>query len=169
MHHHMQPCRAGVSGDRFAPFQACTSAFRDRSRPPPQPSADCEDSDLLAALLDGMDAALCAFDADGTVTHWNREAERVLGWSAAEAVGRKGLAGWAVREADAPDVEARLMGAMDAAGRQVHEFALVTRRAAGCWCAPSPRRCRAPTGGPPGCTARSARCTRRSTWSGRSR
>lgn len=43
-------------------------------------------SDLLAALLDGMDAALCAFDADGVVTHWNREAERILGWSAAEAV-----------------------------------------------------------------------------------
>ncbi len=54
-------------------------------------------SDLLAALLDGMDAALCAFDADGVVTHWNREAERLLGWSAAEAVGRHGFAGWAVR------------------------------------------------------------------------
>jgi PAS domain S-box-containing protein len=52
-----------------------------------------DDSDLLAALLDGMDAALCAFGADGTVTHWNREAERILGWPAAEAVGRKGLRG----------------------------------------------------------------------------
>lgn len=44
-------------------------------------------ADLLAALLDGMDAALCAFDADGVITHWNREAERILGWSAEEAVG----------------------------------------------------------------------------------
>lgn len=43
--------------------------------------------DLLAALLDGMDAALCAFDSDGVITHWNREAERILGWTAAEAVG----------------------------------------------------------------------------------
>ncbi|CAL9494602.1 PAS domain-containing protein [Streptomyces griseomycini] len=84
-------------------------------------------SDLLAALLDGMDAALCAFDADGTVTHWNREAERILGWTAAEAVGRAGFAGWAVRSADAEEVEARLMSAMDAPGRQVHEFALVTK------------------------------------------
>src|SRR4051794_7977877 len=70
----------------------------------PEASAGPEDSggsDLLAALLDGMDAALCAFDADGVVTHWNREAERILGWSAAEAVGRKGFAGWAVRSADA--------------------------------------------------------------------
>ncbi|WP_330458431.1 PAS domain-containing protein [Streptomyces sp. NBC_00820] len=84
-------------------------------------------SDLLAALLDGMDAALCAFDAGGVVTHWNREAERILGWSAAEAVGRRGFAGWAVRSADAEEVQARLMAAMHATGRQVHEFALVTK------------------------------------------
>ncbi|MGW2417869.1 PAS domain-containing protein [Streptomyces sp. NPDC001709] len=84
-------------------------------------------SDLLAALLDGMDAALCAFDADGVVTHWNREAERILGWTAGEAVGRHGFAGWAVRSADAEEVQARLMSAMHAPGRQVHEFALVTK------------------------------------------
>ncbi|EFL32951.1 conserved hypothetical protein [Streptomyces viridochromogenes DSM 40736] len=84
-------------------------------------------SDLLAALLDGMDAALCAFDADGVVTHWNREAERILGWSADEAVGRRGLAGWAVRSADAEEVESRLLSAMHAPGRQVHEFALLTK------------------------------------------
>ncbi|MFI5637938.1 PAS domain-containing protein [Streptomyces goshikiensis] len=83
--------------------------------------------DLLAALLDGMDAALCAFDAGGVITHWNREAERILGWSAAEAVGRHGFAGWAVRPADAHDVEDRLMSAQDAPGRQVHEFALLTK------------------------------------------
>ncbi|MGW7089199.1 PAS domain-containing protein [Streptomyces sp. NPDC054871] len=84
-------------------------------------------AELLAALLDGMDAALCAFDADGVVTHWNREAERILGWSAAEAVGRQGFAGWAVRTADAEEVEARLLSAMEAHGRQVHEFALLTK------------------------------------------
>ncbi|THC47742.1 PAS domain-containing protein [Streptomyces sp. A1499] len=84
-------------------------------------------AELLAALLDGMDAALCAFDADGVVTHWNREAERILGWSAAEAVGQRGLSGWAVRAADAAEVEGRLLSVMDAPGRQVHEFALVTK------------------------------------------
>ncbi|MGW5659607.1 PAS domain-containing protein [Streptomyces sp. NPDC003758] len=92
---------------------------------PDEPERD--GSDLLAALLDGMDAALCAFDADGVVTHWNREAERILGWSAAEAVGRRGFAGWAVRSADAAEVEAWLMSAMQASGRQVHEFALLTK------------------------------------------
>ncbi|MEU3896252.1 PAS domain-containing protein [Streptomyces sp. NPDC045251] len=92
---------------------------------PEQPERD--GADLLAALLDGMDAALCAFDADGVVTHWNREAERILGWSAAEAVGRQGFAGWAVRRADAGEVEERLLSAMRAPGRQVHEFALLTK------------------------------------------
>ncbi|MFI1409746.1 PAS domain-containing protein [Streptomyces sp. NPDC020707] len=92
---------------------------------PDEPERD--GADLLAALLDGMDAALCAFDADGVVTHWNREAERILGWTAAEAVGRHGFAGWAVRTADAGEVESRLLSAMQAPGRQVHEFALLTK------------------------------------------
>ncbi|MEU0371478.1 PAS domain-containing protein [Streptomyces sp. NPDC006283] len=95
----------------------------DAGGPEPGPHG----ADLLAALLDGMDAALCAFDAGGVVTHWNREAERILGWSAQEAVGRRGFAGWAVRSADADDVQARLMGAMSVPGRQVHEFALLRK------------------------------------------
>ncbi|MFF8836213.1 PAS domain-containing protein [Streptomyces sp. NPDC015130] len=83
--------------------------------------------DLLAALLDGMDAALCALDADGTITHWNREAERILGWSAGEAVGRRGFGGWAARGADAEETLGRLMGAMKGSGRQVHELALLRK------------------------------------------
>jgi PAS domain S-box-containing protein len=86
-----------------------------------------DDAHLLTALLDGMDAALFAFDTDGVITHWNREAERILGWSAEEAVGRQGLGGWAVREADAPDVETRLTAAVETPGRHVHEFALTTK------------------------------------------
>ncbi|MGW4434296.1 PAS domain-containing protein [Streptomyces sp. NPDC004596] len=103
----------------------------ERGGPHGPEGTDCPEesggSDLLAALLDGMDAALCAFDADGVVTHWNREAERILGWTVAEAVGRHGFAGWAVRSADAEEVQERLMSAMHAPGRQVHEFALVTK------------------------------------------
>ncbi|WP_435861048.1 PAS domain-containing protein [Streptomyces morookaense] len=94
---------------------------------PAAAASDSDDHDLLVALLDGMDAALFAIDANGTVTHWNREAERILGWTAEEAVGRCGLAGWAVRDADAEEVTARLLGAMKAHGRQVDEFALLTK------------------------------------------
>ncbi|HWU11341.1 MAG TPA: PAS domain-containing protein [Streptomyces sp.] len=97
----------------------------DPGREPPESAIP--GSRLLAALLDGMDAALCAFDAHGTITHWNREAERILGWTAAEAVGRRGFAGWAVRSADAEDVQGRLLAVMDAPGRQVHEFALLRK------------------------------------------
>ncbi|WP_328582442.1 PAS domain-containing protein [Streptomyces sp. NBC_00370] len=104
------------------------SASRSETTNVPGPDpASGPGSDLLAALLDGMDAALCAFDADGVITHWNREAERVLGWSAEEAVGRHGFAGWAVRTADADEVQSRLMSAMTTPGRQVHEFALLRK------------------------------------------
>lgn len=91
------------------------------------PEAETEDSGLLAALLDGMDAALVAFAADGTVTHWNHEAERILGWTTVEAVGRSGLSGWAVRKEDADGIEAALTAAMRTPARQVHEFALLTK------------------------------------------
>lgn len=74
-----------------------------------------------------MDAALCALDANGVITHWNREAERILGWTAEEAVGREGFGGWAARSADAGDMRERLLAAMHAPGRQVHEFALLTK------------------------------------------
>lgn len=90
-------------------------------------SGDADDSLLLHTLLNGMDAGLCAFDAEGTVTHWNREAERILGWSEREAVGRPGLVGWALRGEDAADVQTRLLAAMRAPGRQVHEFPLVAK------------------------------------------
>jgi PAS domain S-box-containing protein len=41
-----------------------------------------------AALLDEVDVAVVAIEPDGRVTHWNRCAERLYGWTAGEAVGR---------------------------------------------------------------------------------
>ncbi|WP_030750602.1 PAS domain-containing protein [Streptomyces sp. NRRL F-5135] len=93
----------------------------------PERDKDEAGADLLASLLDGMDAALFALDAGGVITHWNREAERILGWTAEEAVGRHGFAGWAVRTADADAVQARLMSVMGTRGRQVDEFALLRK------------------------------------------
>lgn len=110
-----RPSGTGTSSGSVEP------AADGRSRP------DGGDSILLDALLDGMDAALCAFDESGTVTHWNREAERLLGWSATDAVGRRGLTGWALRPEDAEDVESRLSAVMTARGRQVQEFALLAK------------------------------------------
>jgi PAS domain S-box-containing protein len=39
-------------------------------------------------LLDTVEQAVIATDIDGTITYWNRHAEKLYGWSAAEAVGR---------------------------------------------------------------------------------
>ena len=103
------------------------------------------------------------------ITHWNPEAERILGWSADEAVGRRGFAGWAARTADAEEVRERLLGAMHAPGRQVHEFALLTKDGGRVLVRTQAAAVHGPTGGPPGSTAPSPRCTRRSTWSGPSR
>ncbi|MFD7664838.1 PAS domain-containing protein [Streptomyces sp. NPDC059788] len=123
--HRFEPVPPGGPGRGSPPADDARADGLTGEEPDPQP--DSEDSGLLAALLDGMDAALCAFGADGSVTHWNREAERILGWSAAEAVGRPGLAGWAVRKEDADEVEERLLAATRSPGRQVHEFALLTK------------------------------------------
>ncbi|MEZ0065127.1 PAS domain S-box-containing protein [Streptacidiphilus sp. MAP12-20] len=83
------------------------------------------DDRLLTALLESMEVGLAALDADGVVTHWNREAGRLLGWTAAEAVGRRGLEGWAVRPADAEAVRAQLQGTREGV-RALHEFPLLT-------------------------------------------
>jgi PAS domain S-box-containing protein len=39
-------------------------------------------------LLDALGQAVVATDADGVVRYWNRAAQRLYGWAAAEAVGR---------------------------------------------------------------------------------
>ena len=41
-----------------------------------------------AHLLDTVEQAVIATDTEGKITYWNRYAERLYGWSAAEAVGR---------------------------------------------------------------------------------
>ena len=50
-----------------------------------------ERSDRLRAhLLDEVDAAVVATDLAGRITHWNRGAERLYGWTHAEALARDG-------------------------------------------------------------------------------
>ena len=91
------------------------------------PAAPPLDADvrLLSALLDGMEVGLAAMDRDGVLTHWNRAAARLLGWTPEEAVGRVGLEGWALRPGDSDAVRAQLLGV--AGTPRVHEFALLTR------------------------------------------
>jgi PAS domain S-box-containing protein len=43
---------------------------------------------LAAALLDQVRVAVVAVDLDNRVTHWNREAEQLYGWTAEEVIGQ---------------------------------------------------------------------------------
>ncbi|MEY2532685.1 MAG: hypothetical protein QOF29_595, partial [bacterium] len=67
---------------------------------------------LQAQLLDSVDAALIAMDVDLRVTHWNRGAERIYGWTREETVGRP-LAELTVGPQDAETAEAILASVLE--------------------------------------------------------
>lgn len=48
-----------------------------------------EKAAILSALLDTEESAVIVFTLDGTVTTWNRGAERIYGYTAAEACGKR--------------------------------------------------------------------------------
>lgn len=68
---------------------------------------------LQAHLLDAVDVGGVATDLAGVITHWNRGAQRALGWDAGDAVGRPiaEVAAAAGRPATMADVLGELRGA----------------------------------------------------------
>jgi PAS domain S-box-containing protein len=80
---------------------------------------------LLSAIVDSSDDAIISKDLNGVITSWNKSAERLFGYTAAEAIG-KTVASLLIpedRQNEEPDILARLRK-----GERVDHFETVRQR-----------------------------------------
>jgi PAS domain S-box-containing protein len=78
----------------------------------------------LAAIVTSSDLAIVGKDLQGTVTSWNRAAERLFGYSAEEMIGRSVLR---IIPPDRRDEEVRILGCI-ASGKSIESYETIRRR-----------------------------------------
>jgi PAS domain S-box-containing protein len=80
---------------------------------------------LLSAIVDSSDDVIISKDLDGIITSWNRSAERIFGYTAAEAVGQR--VATLLVPADRQDEEPNILGKLRN-GERVDHFETKRRR-----------------------------------------
>src|SRR5258708_11243163 len=87
-------------------------------------SDDDETAQRLAAIVESSDDAILAKDLDGTIISWNSGAERLFGYTAAEAIGQAvAMLVPADRADEEPNILARIR-----AGERIDHYETVRRR-----------------------------------------
>ncbi len=91
---------------------------------PPHSSEVLPADSLLAAIVASSDDAICSKTLDGVITSWNQSAERLFGYTAAEAVGRQvAMLAAPGREEEMPRILAKLR-----MGEKIDHYDTVRRR-----------------------------------------
>jgi PAS domain S-box-containing protein len=80
---------------------------------------------LLSAIVDSSEDAIISKDMDGVITSWNQSAERLFGYTAAEAIGQTVAS--LIVPADRLEEEPRILGRLRQ-GERVDHFDTVRRR-----------------------------------------
>jgi PAS domain S-box-containing protein len=109
---------AGSDGPNGSVLQIATT------RDAPERGAAEQDAKLLAAIVDSSDDAIISKDLNGIITSWNKGAERLYGYTSAEAVGQSIML---LIPADRANEDAGILSRIKR-GERIDHFETVRRR-----------------------------------------